>query len=166
MDSSASVPGQMIVDYDPTARAAGNARSFNRVFTIAGPTIQFNQLTTNGTIITTGSTGQLAISSTAKLKVHDGFIEDGIGMLMKFIPRYFYWKDINRFGDERQLGFFAQEVNEICEEAANTPKSEDQGWGIIDRAMIAVLVKANQEQNIIIDDMNNRLDYLLSNFSE
>jgi hypothetical protein len=156
----------MVVDYDAVARSAGSPRSFNRVFTISGPTIQFNQLTTNGTIITTNNTGQLAISSTAKLKVHDGFIEDGIGMLMKFIPRYFYWKDTNKFGEDRQLGFFAQEVNEICEEAANTPKSADQGWGIIDRGMIAVLVKANQEQNIIVDDMNSRLDDLLKNFGE
>ena len=53
-----------------------------------------------------------------------------------------------------------------CQEASNTPKNEDQGWGIIDRGMIAILVKANQEQNELIDDMMLRIDNILNNFSE
>jgi hypothetical protein len=48
----------------------------------------------------------------------------------------------------RQLGFYAQEVNiALGEEPANTPKNENDKWGINDRGMIAFLTKAIQELN-------------------
>jgi hypothetical protein len=158
--------GQFAVYYDATSNSAGVPMSLNLVFLQQGNAVFFSQLTANGTITTTAGNGLLAISSTAKMKIADGFIEDGIGMLMKLIPRYFYWKETEKYGDERQLGFFAQEVNEVSEEASNRPTSKEHGWGIIDRAMIAILVKANQEQNILIDNINSRLDNILNNFSE
>jgi len=48
----------------------------------------------------------------------------------------------------RQLGFYAQEVNEaLGEEVANIPKNENDNWGIYDRGIIAMLTKAIQELN-------------------
>ena len=60
--------------------------------------------------------------------------------------------------DIRQLGFYAQEVNEaLGEEAANTPANKDTPWGITDRSMIAMLTKAVQEQQVQIQELKNKL---------
>lgn len=111
-----------------------------------GNNFRLAMYTTNGTLTTTGGTGRFAVSSDGYMKIHDSFIENGRDMMMRLIPRYYYWKDTYKYGEHRQLGFYAQEVNEVCEEAAQTPKYEDQGWGIYNRSLIAILVKASQER--------------------
>lgn len=95
-----------------------------------------------GAVSATAVTGQLTVSSDKNLKVEDGFITDGIAAVEALQPRYFYWKDKEGNADPsqyRQLGFFAQEVQEVVPEASPT------GLGIYDRALIAMLVKAVQE---------------------
>mgnify|MGYP002477974694 CR=1 FL=1 len=60
------------------------------------------------------------------------------------------------FGKDRQLGFYAQEVNKaLGEEAANTPQDKNTPWGISDRSMIAYLTKAIQELKQEIDTLKN-----------
>ena len=114
-------------------------------------------LTSNGTVSTTSSNGTLTTSSDSNLKDADGFVENGLEKVLALKPRYFYWKDKEQFGDNRQLGFFAQEVNEISEETANTP-SYGGGWGVYDRGLVALLTAAIQEQNQTIQDLKTRLD--------
>ena len=61
--------------------------------------------------------------------------------------------------DIRQLGFYAQEVNAaLGEEAANTPKNENDKWGIYDRGIIAMLTKGMQEQQLQIEELKNKLN--------
>ena len=94
------------------------------------------------------------------LKIEDGFIDNALDKILKLTPRYFYWKEESKLPtDLRQLGFYAQEVNEaLGEEVANTPKDENQNWGIYDRGIIAMLTKAMQEQNELITSLQSRLD--------
>jgi hypothetical protein len=112
----------------------------------------------SGTVQATA--GVLSIVSDARLKDEDGFITDALTKVLQLKPRYFKWKTDNLAGlpdNVRQLGFFAQEVQDVLgEEVVNTP-SEGGNYGIHDRGIIAMLVKSIQEQQVIIDLLDNRL---------
>ena len=115
----------------------------------------------NGTASFINSTGQLASSSDRNLKIDDGFVENAIDKVLRLKPRYFYWKDTKLYGSDRNLGFYAQEVNEISSETSPTPL-EGAGWGIYDRGLIAILTKAIQEQQEIIEGLKKDIDELKS----
>jgi hypothetical protein len=113
-------------------------------------------ITNLGTGTVSSTAGVLSAASDARMKISDGEIENAINKIQNLKPKYFYWKDENNNKDEskgRQLGFFAQEVNEQVPEAA--PGLNDQ-WGIYDRSLIAVLVKAVQELKVEIDILKNK----------
>jgi hypothetical protein len=118
-------------------------------------TIRFAKYTSNGTLTTTSSNGTIAVSSDKNMKIDAGYVENGLDKVMSLKPRYFYWKDEEKFGNKKQLGFYAQEVNEVSEEASNTPE-EGQGWGIYDRALIAILTKAVQELSAKVSALENK----------
>jgi hypothetical protein len=105
----------------------------------------------NGTV--TIVSGQVISTSNINLKNDDGGIEDALSKVLKLNPRYFYWKEDSGIdSNERQLGFYAQEVQEaLGEEVAN-----DNGngkWGVNDRGIIAMLTKAIQELKAEIDEL-------------
>ena len=122
-------------------------------------TVKINQLTSNGTVATQSSNGTLYVSSDANLKIEDGYIENGLEKVLALKPRYFYWKDKESFSADRQLGFYAQEVNAVSEETANTP-AEGCGWGIYDRGLVALLTAAIQEQNQMITSLQEQINEL------
>jgi hypothetical protein len=105
----------------------------------------------SGTV--TATSGVLSAVSDMNLKIEDGFIDNALEKVMNLKPRYFHWKEESGLPtDLRQLGFYAQEVNQaLGEEAANTPVNENDKWGIYDRAIIAMLTKAIQELKAEID---------------
>jgi len=112
----------------------------------------------NGTMTMSG--GAIVVVSDKNLKTEDGYIDNALDKVLKLKPRYFYWKDDSGIEDtSRQLGFYAQEVNEaLGEEVANTPKDENGKWGIYDRGIIAMLTKAIQEQQAMITSLNDRIN--------
>jgi hypothetical protein len=95
----------------------------------------------------TATSGVLSTTSDMTLKIEDGYIDNALEKISQLKPRYFYWKEESGLPtDIRQLGFYAQEVNQaLGEEAANTPKNENDKWGIYDRGIIAMLTKGIQE---------------------
>ena len=105
-----------------------------------------------GTVYSTG--GALSVVSDMNLKIEDGYIDNALEKVLNLKPRYFHWKEESKLPtDLRQLGFYAQEVNlALGEEAANTPK-ENEYFGINDRAIIAFLTKAIQEQQAQIEEL-------------
>jgi hypothetical protein len=137
-----------IIDY--TANAG-------RLIIDSSGVVQISALTSNGTVSTQSSNGSLYVSSDANLKIEDGFVENGLEKVLALKPRYFYWKDKEAFSADRQLGFYAQEVNAVSEEIANTPP-EGCGWGIYDRGLVALLTAAIQEQQAQIEELNERLN--------
>jgi len=114
----------------------------------------------SGTV--TATSGVLSAVSDMNLKIEDGFIDNALEKVLKLTPRYFLWKEESGLPtDLRQLGFYAQEVNSaLGEEVANTPKTENDSWGIYDRGIIAMLTKAIQEQQATITSLQDRLDKL------
>jgi hypothetical protein len=110
-----------------------------------------------GTGTVTATAGTLSTVSDSAYKIDAGFIDSALDKVMNLKPRYFYWNDKSGLPEHiKQLGFYAQEVNEaLGEEAANTPVNEDIPWGISDRSMIAMLTKAIQELKAEIDLLKN-----------
>lgn len=106
-------------------------------------------ITNLGTGAVTATSGVLSTTSDMNLKIEDGYIDNALDKILKLTPRYFYWKEESGLPiNLRQLGFYAQEVNEtLGEEVANTPKTENDKWGIYDRGIIAMITKAIQELN-------------------
>jgi hypothetical protein len=98
--------------------------------------------------------------SDANFKVEDGYIENGIDLVMKLKPRYYYWKNYRIDNPERRAGFFAQEVHEVSPESAIEPTSDASGWGVEDRGLIAILAKAIQEQQVLIQQMQEEINNL------
>ena len=122
-------------------------------FNVTGTNISFSNYS-NGTLSVSG--GFVISSSDSTLKVADGYIDSALVKINKLTPRYYYWKD-NKFTN-RQLGFFAQEVNSVLgEEAAPTPTNGNK-YGIYDISIVAYLVKAVQEQQVIIDNLKSEID--------
>jgi trimeric autotransporter adhesin len=106
----------------------------------------------------TATSGVLSTTSDMTLKVDDGYIDNALEKISQLKPRYFYWKEESGLPtDIRQLGFYAQEVNQaLGEEAANTPKNENDKWGIYDRGIIAMLTKAIQELSAKVSLLENK----------
>ena len=118
-------------------------------------TVKINNL---GSGAVTATSGVLSTTSDMNLKVDDGFIDNALEKVMNLKPRYFHWKEESKLPTNiRQLGFYAQEVNAaLGEEAANTPKTKNDKWGIYDRGIIAMLTKAIQELSAEIDKLKNK----------
>ena len=108
-----------------------------------------------GTGAVTATSGVLSTTSDMIFKVEDGYIDNALEKISKLKPRYFYWKEESGLPTNiRQLGFYAQEVNQaLGEEVANTPKNKNDKWGIYDRGIIAMLTKAVQELSTELDEL-------------
>ena len=115
-----------------------------------------------GTGTVTCSSGIISFSSDERLKIADGVLSGGIDKVMQIVPQYFYWRDENGDKDQqrpRELGFFAQNIQTICgQEVAPDPHREDLFLGIHDRGVMAVLVKAIQEQQATITAQQTTID--------
>ena len=117
--------------------------------------------------VQTDASKNLVSTSDSRLKNDLGEIADGLSIIQNLTPRYFSWKDDEN--NNKQLGFFAQEVFEHLPESAPreekmnlvSPETESQdavyeralddegnpdwNWGFNGRPIIAMLVKAVQE---------------------
>jgi hypothetical protein len=108
----------------------------------------------NGTLSI--SSGQVVSSSDKNLKIEDGYINNALDKISKLTPTYFYWKEDSGIEtNERQLGFFAQNVQEaLGEEVANNNGNDK--WGIYDRGIIAMLTKGIQELSAKVTLLENK----------
>ena len=81
-------------------------------------------------------------------------------MLKKLEPGYWYYNDEKKktFGADRQLGFYAQNVNAaIGPEAAPEPE-EGKPWGYYDRSVLAITVMSLQKALATIEKLSARLE--------
>jgi hypothetical protein len=109
---------------------------------------------------TFSAAGVISSVSDETWKTKDGIPTNPDAMLKKLAPGYWYYNDEKKetFGADRQLGFYAQNVNAaIGPEAAPEPervttKNEDgtetittKPWGYYDRSVLAVAVMSLQK---------------------
>lgn len=139
--------------------------------------------TTAGNVSTIGTGGQLSVSSDRRLKENiETYDEPSIDKIMKLKPSYYNW--IKGTDKRKELGFIAQDVETIIPEAVDGKKHEYE-WekdeegepildasgnlqftdtpryrGLLDRPLIAVLVKAVQEQQQQIEALKEEMENL------
>ena len=108
---------------------------------------------------TFSAAGVISSVSDETWKTKDGVPVDPDAMLKKLAPGYWYYNEEKSasFGKERQLGFYAQNVNAaIGPEAAPEPE-EGKPWGYYDRSVLAVVVMSLQNALDTIDSLTARL---------
>ena len=111
---------------------------------------------------TFSAAGVISSVSDETWKVKDGAPVDTDAMLNKLEPGYWYYNDDKKetFGTDRQLGFYAQNVNAaIGPEAAPEPE-EGKPWGYYDRSVLAVTVMSLQKALVTIDLLTARITAL------
>ena len=167
---------------DPTLRFTDNAGSPTATFSLRSTDANFKiRDVTNGSdrvtidssgIITMSAYGSGAATFSASgvissvsdetWKIKDGVPVDPDAMLKKLEPGYWYYNDEKKptFGSDRQLGFYAQNVNAaIGPEAAPTPQ-EGKPWGYYDRSVLAVTVMSLQKALATIETLTARITAL------
>lgn len=96
---------------------------------------------------TFSAAGVISSVSDETWKIKDGVPTDTDAMLKKLQPGYWYYNAEKApiYGFERQLGFYAQNVNAaVGPEAAPQPE-EGKPWGYYDRSVLAVVVISLQK---------------------
>jgi hypothetical protein len=124
---------------------------------------------------TFSASGVISSVSDETWKIKDGVPVDTDAMIKKLEPGYWYYNDEKKeiFGSERQLGFYAQNVNyAIGPEAAPEPEvtiakakdgsdiSTTKPWGYYDRSVLAVVVMSLQKALNTIDSLTARIEAL------
>ena len=113
---------------------------------------------------TFSAAGVISSVSDETWKVKDGVPVNPDSMLKKLEPGYWYYNDEKKetFGADRQLGFYAQNVNAaIGPEAAPEPE-EGKPWGYYDRSVLAVVVMSLQKALATIESLEARIATLES----
>lgn len=124
---------------------------------------------------TFSASGVISSVSDENWKRKDGVPTNPTEMLKKLEPGYWYYNDKYKdtFGVDRQLGFYAQNVNAaIGPEAAPEPESymapneegvetlQQKPWGYYDRSVLAVVVMALKDALETIESLKIRLTAL------
>ena len=124
---------------------------------------------------TFSAAGVISSVSDETWKIKDGVPTNPDAMLKKLEPGYWYYNDEKKetFGAERQLGFYAQNVNAaIGPEAAPEPETHttknDDGtktivtkpWGYYDRSVLAITVMSLQNALATIEALTARITAL------
>tara|TARA_R110002126_G_scaffold167974_1_gene316449 strand:+ start:348 stop:1184 length:837 start_codon:yes stop_codon:yes gene_type:complete len=124
---------------------------------------------------TFSAAGVISSVSDETWKRKDGAPTNPDAMLKKLKPGYWYYNDEKKetFGTDRQLGFYAQNVNAaIGPEAAPTPetittKNQDgsettvtKPWGYYDRSVLAITVMSLQKALATIETLTARITAL------
>jgi hypothetical protein len=120
---------------------------------------------------TFSAAGVISSVSDETWKIKDGVPVDPDAMLKNLEPGYWFYNDEKKetFGSDRQLGFYAQNVNvAIGPEAAPVPE-EGKPWGYYDRSVLAVTVMSLknaldsiQKQQALITQLTARITALES----
>lgn len=111
---------------------------------------------------TFSSAGVISSVSDETWKIKDGIPVDPDFMLNQLAPGYWFYNEEKgkMFGKDRQLGFYAQNVNKaIGPEAAPIPE-EGKPWGYYDRSVLAVTVMSLQKALATIESLTARITAL------
>ena len=115
---------------------------------LVGGTVKFEVTSSGGSSV-----------SDEKFKENIQDISYGLDTVKALKPRHFKWKD----SQEDSIGFIAQEVKPIISEVINVPtvtppEGMETGMSMNYSALTAVLTKAIQEQQAIIEDLQTQIN--------
>jgi hypothetical protein len=100
------------------------------------------------------NTGQIVRTSSIELKNNISNIKYGLNDILKINPISFNWKDENKYGNENENGFVAEDVYTII---PNVVSSDSNGIFMDYKKLIPILTKAIQEQNALIKALEQRI---------
>jgi hypothetical protein len=106
------------------------------------------------TTLSVDNNGNLARTSSIELKNNITNIKYGLSDILKINPINFNWKDENKFGNENENGFIAEDVYTII---PNVVSSDNNGIFMDYTKLIPILTKAIQEQNLLIKALEQRI---------
>jgi hypothetical protein len=100
------------------------------------------------------NTGQIVRTSSIELKNNISNIKYGLNDILKINPISFNWKDENKYGNENENGFVAEDVYTII---PNVVSSDANGIFMDYTKLIPILTKAIQEQQAQIKALEQRI---------
>ena len=100
------------------------------------------------------NTGQIVRTSSIELKKDITNIKYGLNKILQINPINFNWIDENKFGNENENGFIAEDVMSII---PNVVGSDANGLFMDYTKLIPILTKAIQEQNALIKALEQRI---------
>jgi hypothetical protein len=114
----------------------------------------------NGVKLTSGATSWVPMSSDRRSKENISPLENVLEKVLQLSPSRYDYKD--EHGGKGQIGFIAQEVEEVLPEFYVPGATEDEMSTVkfSDNATTALLVKAIQEQQELIEDLKSRIEAL------
>jgi hypothetical protein len=160
-----------ISNIDPPGVALVGIKALSNKFSILESGVVVNENTGNVGIGTTSPSYKLHVNGTAYASGAAGALSDirhkkevtdlsfsGIDIIERLRPVSFLWKEPEDSGMEgTQMGFIAQEVEEVLPEAVLTMDNEEETKGLKYNSFIPVLVKAVKEQQEEIESLKKRI---------
>jgi hypothetical protein len=101
------------------------------------------------------STGAYSSVSDKRLKKLIEPIQYGLNDVLKFKPVSYFMENQNEDIDKRNLGFIAQDLEDIIPEIVNVPSTSNAVYSLQYSSIIPILIKAVQELNDKIVSLNN-----------
>ena len=101
------------------------------------------------------STGVYSSVSDKRLKKLIEPIQYGLDDVLKFKPVSYFMENQNEDIDKRNLGFIAQDLEDIIPEIVNVPSTSNAVYSLQYSSIIPILIKAVQELNDKIVSLNN-----------
>ena len=101
------------------------------------------------------SKGKGASASDVRLKRFVHVLDYGLAEVKKLIPVSWLWKDVQVYGDRKEIGFIAQDVQALIPEVVS---KKDGYLGIDYPRLTAVLVNAIKQQQAQIDDLARKIE--------
>jgi hypothetical protein len=101
------------------------------------------------------STGVYSSVSDKRLKKLIEPIQYGLNDVLKFKPVSYFMENQNEDIDKRNLGFIAQDLEDIIPEIVNVPSTSNAVYSLQYSSIIPILIKAVQELNDKIISLNN-----------
>jgi hypothetical protein len=113
-----------------------------------------------GVKLTSGGTTWAPATSDRRAKENISPLENVLEKVLKLSPSRFDFKE--EYGNKDQIGFIAQDVNEVLPEFHIPGETEEEMSTVkfSDTATTALLVKAIQEQQQLIEDLKSRIETL------
>ena len=102
--------------------------------------------------------GSLSQNSDRRLKKDIEALPYGLKEILQLEPKQYFWK--NQEQNKKSLGLIAQDLQPIINEIVNTQDDEAKTLGISYIELIPVLIKAIQEQQIIIQGQDQKINNL------
>lgn len=162
------VSGQSFFDGTATVNTSGGGSGLRINHNAGGESLTIDHNSANWCILATISgvgtarldeNGNWLDVSDKKAKTNIRNIEYGLSDILKLKPSHY---EMKRDGITTKIGFIAQELYETLPEVVSLPQEEGQGWAVHYGSITAVLTKAIQEQQEIIEGMEHTQEALLN----